>query len=127
MLPRRGVQGGTYPSEESAIRATGQVHDLVGAALFLLGDRQVEVVFIVDDGTKRRRTKQTPKLTEVSRVSLAMVFWNAKQMEDQYRLEGANIMIGWENLFNTDRDWWIMVLQMEPFPGGETLPQAMME
>ena len=73
MLPRCGIQGGTYPSKESAIRATGQVHDLVGASLFLLGNRQVEVVFIVDDGTKRRRTKQTLKLIEVSRVSLAMV------------------------------------------------------
>ena len=30
-------------------------------------------------------------------------------------------------MFNNDRDWWIMVLQMEPFVGGETMPQAMME
>ena len=30
-------------------------------------------------------------------------------------------------MFDTDRDWWKQVLQMEPFEGGETLPQSMME
>jgi hypothetical protein len=37
-------------------------------------------------------------------------------MEQQYRLSGSGIIIQWEDMFNNDRDWWIMVLQMEPFP-----------
>ena len=35
LLPRSGIQGGTYPSKESAERAIGCVQDLVGATLFL--------------------------------------------------------------------------------------------
>ena len=37
------------------------------------------------------------------------------------------MLVLWEDLFDTDRDWWIMVLQMQPFPVGETMPQAIME
>jgi hypothetical protein len=126
-LPRSGLQGGTYPSKESAIRATGQLQDLVSASLFHLANRQVEVNIIVDDNGKRRRTRQTLRLSEVKKVSLAMVIRTQKQMEQQYRLSGSGISITWEDMFNNDREWWIMVLQMEPFIGGETMPQAMME
>jgi hypothetical protein len=61
----------------------------------------------------------------VAKVSPALVYWNVKQLERQYRLEGG-ITIWWEHTFNTDRDWWILVLQMEPFVGGEALPMMMM-
>ena len=40
MLPRAGIQGGTYPSKESAVRSIGALQDLVGATLFFLGDRK---------------------------------------------------------------------------------------
>ena len=43
MLPRSGIQGGTYPSKESAILAIGQVQDLVSSSLFLLRNLRVEV------------------------------------------------------------------------------------
>jgi hypothetical protein len=65
-------------------------------------------------------------ITDVAKVSPALVYWNVKQLERQYRLEGGGIIIGWECTFNTDRDWWMLVLQMEPFRGGEALPMMMM-
>jgi hypothetical protein len=87
----------------------------------------VEVVFFVDDGSKRQKARQALKVTDVARVSLAMVYWNLKQLESHYRLEGASIIVEWECRFNNDYDWWVMVLGMEPFPGGETFPMMMME
>ena len=105
------------------MRAISALQDLVGATLFFLGARQVEVVFIVDNGGKKQKARQTLKVTEVSSVSLALVYLNVKQLESHYRLEGSSIVC----TFNTDRDWWILVLQMEPFRGGETLPMMMME
>ena len=76
----------------------------------------MEVNIVVDDNGRRRRTRQTLRLNEVEKVSLAMVFWTVKQMEQQYRLSGSGIISTWEDMFDNDRDWWIMVLQMEPFP-----------
>jgi hypothetical protein len=127
MLPRAGIQGGTYPSKESAVRAIGPLQDLVGATLFSLKNRQVEAVFMVDNEGRKQRAKQTLLITDVAKVSPALVYWNVKQLERQYRLEGGGIVIGWNYTFNTDRDWWILVLQMEPFRGGEALPMMMME
>ena len=66
-------------------------------------------------------------MTEVAKISLALVYWTAKQIDMQYRSAGSGVIVVWEDLFDTDRDWWVRVLQMEPFPGGETMPQAMME
>jgi hypothetical protein len=73
MLPRSGIQGGTYPSKESALLAIGQVQDLVSASLFLLKKRRVEVSVVVDDNGRRQRTRQILRLTAVAKVSLAMV------------------------------------------------------
>ena len=87
----------------------------------------MEVIIVVEDGDRRRRTHQTLRLNEVEKVSLAMVFWTVKQIEQQYRLSGSGMIITWEDMLDNNRDWWIMALQMEPFPGGETMPQAMME
>ena len=74
MLPRSGIQGGTYPSKESALLAIGQAQDLVSAAIFLLKNRRVEVSVLVDDNGKRQRTRQILRLTDAAKVSLAMVY-----------------------------------------------------
>ena len=74
MLPRAGLQGGTYPSKESVIRAIGPLVDLVGAALFLIGIHKVEVSFMVDSEGRRNRARQTLRLTDVAKVSPALVY-----------------------------------------------------
>jgi len=86
------------------VRAIGALQDLVGATLFFLGARQVEVAFMVDSDGKKQKARQTLKVTDVSRVSPALVYWNVKQLESHYRLEGSSIVIEWECTFNTDRD-----------------------
>ena len=108
------------------MRAIGPLQDLVGATIFSLKNRLIEVVLMVDSEGRKQRAKQTLFLTEVRKVSPALVYWNVKQLERQYRLEGGGIIIGWNCTFNTDRDWWILVMQMEPFRGGEVLPMMMM-
>jgi hypothetical protein len=99
---------------------------LVGSSLFLIGIHKVEVNFMVDREGRRNRARQTLRLTDVAKVSPAVVYWNVKQIDQQYGLNGG-VIIWWEHLLNTDRDWWILVLQMEPFKGGEALPMMMME
>ena len=126
LLPRAGLQGGTYPSKESVIQAIGPLVDLVGSSLCLIGIHKVEVNFMVDREGRRNRARQTLRLTDVAKVSPAVVYWNMKQINQQYGLNGG-VIIWWEHLLNTDRDWWILVLQMEPFKGGEALPMMMME
>jgi hypothetical protein len=81
---------------------------------------------MVDSEGKRQKAKQTLRLTDVAKVSPALVYWTVRQLERQYRLDGG-VIIWWEHTCNTDRDWWILVLQMEPFRGGEALPMMMME
>ena len=108
------------------MRAIGPLVDLVGATLFMIGNHKVEVSFMVDSEGKRYKSKQILRLTDVAKVSPALVYWNVKQLERQYRLDGG-VIIWWEHTCNTDRDWWILVLQMEPFRGGEALPMMMME
>ena len=104
LLPRSGLQGGTYPSKESVIRAIGPLVDLVGATLFMIGNHKVEVAFMVDSEGKRWKAKQTLRLTDVAKVSPALVYWNVRQLERQYRLDGR-VIIWWEHTCNTDRDW----------------------
>ena len=87
----------------------------------------MQVTIRVEDHGKWKQTHEILRLTEVEKISPAVVFWNAKQIEMQYRSAGAGGLILWENLFDTDRDWWLSVLQMEPFKEGVTMPQAMME
>jgi hypothetical protein len=77
----------------------------------------VKVNVQVDDHGRRKQTHQILRLKEVAKVSLAVVYWTSKQLETQYRASGSGVIIQWEDLFDTDRDWWIMVLQMEPFLG----------
>ena len=71
--PRSGIQGGTYPSKESALLAIGQMQDLVSAAVFLLKNGRVRVNIKVDDNGKRRQTYQILWLREVATISLAVV------------------------------------------------------
>jgi hypothetical protein len=100
--------------------------DLVGSTLFLIGIHKVEVNFMVDREGRRNRARQILRLTDVAKVSPAVVYWNVKQIDQQYGLNG-HVIVWWDHLFNTDRDWWILVLHMEPFVGGEALPMMMME
>jgi len=44
LLPRSGIQGGTYPTKESALLLIGQMQDLVSAALYLLKIGMVKVL-----------------------------------------------------------------------------------
>jgi hypothetical protein len=57
LLPRSGLQGGTYPSKESVIRAIGHLVDLVGATLFMIGNHRLDVSFTVDSEGKRYKAK----------------------------------------------------------------------
>jgi hypothetical protein len=100
--------------------------DLVGSTLYLIGIEKVEVNFMVDREGRRNRARQTLQLIDVAKVSPAVVYWNVKQINQQYGLNGG-VLIWWDHLPNTDRDWWLLVLQTEPFEGGETLPMMMME
>jgi hypothetical protein len=125
LLPRSGIQGCAYPSKESVLLSIGQIPDLTGAAAFLLKNRRVPLTLRVEDHGKL--THAVLRLTEVEKISPAVVFWTAKQIEMQYRSAGSGGLILWESLFDTDRDWWLNVLQMEPFKQGATLPQPMME
>ena len=86
----------------------------------------VQACIRVDDNGVQKKTTWELKLTEVSRVTPALVYWTSKQIADQYRT-GGGTLVTWESTFDTDRDWWLRILNMEPFPGGGTLPQAMME
>ena len=95
-----------YPSKESVLRAVGQPQDLTAAAVFLLKNRRVEVKVVVADVPKKKYAKQVIGLKDVARI----------------RASGAGGLVEWERLFETDRDWWVNVLQMEPFEGGETFP-----
>jgi len=88
MLPRSGIQGGTYPTKESAVTSIGQMQDLVSAALYLLSIGMVKVSIRVDDNGKWRQCTQVLKLTDVAKVSPALVYWTSKQIDDQYRSTG---------------------------------------
>ena len=125
LLPRSGRQGATYPTKESVMLAIGNMQDVPGATTFLLRNERIQVMVSVDNG--RSVAKQILKLTDVARIVPSVVYWTTKQIDMQYRACGSGGLIEFERLFDTDLEWWENVLGMQPIPGIETLPQAMME
>ena len=61
----------------------------------------VKVTLKVEDNGKWRQSYQVLRLTDVAKVSPALVYWTSKQIDMQYRSTGSGVLIVWECAFDT--------------------------